>query len=298
MNRLLTLIMALFLTSVAIAQEPAAVQLPNDTLKLGALKIIKINGEVKKNWTDVIRYFDYDAVKVKYTPKTILPNAEIQTEWLAFDLGIAGYMDYTKYDITRAFTNPVVGISVTKRKMQPKNSSTNVNIWVVQQKLNVYKHKYYFKYGIGFEMFNYYYANGVDFRNNDKMYISLSNNTYKKDKLYINYLTVPLILSRTYKFKKTQDINVAGGVNIGYLLNTRNKQISEASGNKQISEASGKKKYDGDFNFSDYKMSGVFQIGIGDVKFYGTASLTNTIDKTTSNQSFYPYTFGIRFSKF
>ena len=288
MNRLLTLIMTLFLTSVLLAQEPAAVQLPNDTLKLGALKVIKINGEVKKNWTDVIRYFDYDAVKLNYTPKKIMPNAELQTEWLAFDLGIAGYMDYTKYDITRTFTNPPVGIPVSKRKMQPKNSSTNVNIWLVQQKLNLYKNKYYFKYGIGFEMFNYYYANGVDFRNNDKMYISLTNNTYSKDKLYINYLTVPLILSRTYKFKKIQDINVAGGVNIGYLLNTRNKQISEALG---------KKKYDGDFNFNDYKMSGVFQIGIGDVKFYGTAALTNIIDKGTTSQSFYPYTFGLRFSK-
>ena len=40
MNRLLTLIMALFLTSVLIAQEPIAVQLPNDTLKLGVLIII------------------------------------------------------------------------------------------------------------------------------------------------------------------------------------------------------------------------------------------------------------------
>ena len=289
MNRLLTLIMALFLTSVVIAQEPTAIQLPNDTLKLGALKIIKINGEVKKNWTDVIRYFDYDAVKVNYTPKKIMPNTELQTEWLAFDLGIAAYMDYTKYDATKAFTSPALDIPVTKLKMQPKNSSTNVNIWLVQQKLNVYKLKYYFKYGLGFEMFNYYYANGVDFRNNDKMYISLTNNTYSKNKLYINYLTVPLILSRTYKFKKIQDINVAGGVNIGYLLNTRNKQISESLG---------KKKYDGDFNFNDYKMSGVFQIGIGDVKFYGTAALTNTIDKTTSNQSFYPYTFGVRFSKF
>jgi hypothetical protein len=251
---------------------------------------------VKKSWTDIIRYFDYDAVKLNYTPKKILPNAEIQTEWLAFDLGIAGYRDYTKYDITRAFTNPAVGIPVSKRKMQPKNSSTNVNIWVVQQKLNVYKHKYYFKYGFGFEMFNYYYSNPVNFRNDSRMYISLDGPsekgpglTYSKDKLYINYLTVPLILTRTYKFKKLQDINVAGGVNIGYLLNTRNKQISEALG---------KKKYNGDFNFSDYKMSGVFQIGIGDVKFYGTTALTNIIDKGTSNQSFYPYTFGIRFSKF
>ena len=65
---------------------------------------------------------------------------------LAFDLGIAGYMDYTKYDVTKAFTSPAIGIPVTKRKMQPKNNSTNVNIWVVQQKLNVYQHKYYFKY--------------------------------------------------------------------------------------------------------------------------------------------------------
>jgi len=61
--------MALFLTSVAIAQDAPAVLLPNDTLKLGALKIIKINGEIKKSWTDVIRNFDYDALTVNYTPK-------------------------------------------------------------------------------------------------------------------------------------------------------------------------------------------------------------------------------------
>jgi hypothetical protein len=292
MNRLLTLIMALFFTSMSIAQDAPAVLLPNDTLKLGSLKIIKINGEVKKNWTDVIRYFDYDAVKVNYTPKKIMPNSELETQWLAFDLGIAGYMDYTKYDVTKAFTEPTLGLPTTKNVMQPKNSSTNINIWLVQQKLNLYKHKYYFKYGFGFEMFNYYYAAPVHFRNNEKMYITLSNGLYTKNKLYINYLTVPLLISRTYKVKKIQNINIAGGVSIGYLLKTRNKQISEAMG---------KKKYDGDFNFNNYKMSGVFQIGIGDMKFYGSAALTNTLDKSnvkTYGQSLYPYTFGIRFSKF
>ena len=292
MNRLLTLIMALFLTIVVTAQEPAAVQLPNDTLKLGTLKIIKINGEVKKNWIDIIRYFDYDAIKLKYTPKKIIPNAELQTEWLAFDLGIAGYMDYTKYESIKAFKEPQIGLPIiTKRKVQPKNGSSNVNIWVVQQKLNIYQYKYYLKYGLGFEMFNYYYAESVDFRNNENGFIALRQlDTYSKDKLYINYLTVPLILSRNYKVKNFQNINVAGGISFGYLLKARNKQISEALG---------KKKYDGDFNFSDYKMSGVFQIGVGDIKFYGTAAITNVIDNTlTKYQSFYPYTFGIRFSKF
>jgi hypothetical protein len=288
MKYLFTLLMIL-LTIIAQSQDSLKIILPNDTLTLGNLKIIKVNGVEKKEWFSFLNDGDFKAIKIDYTKKKKGSVKELETSWLDFDFGITGYMDYTKYDNTLTFTKPAVGLPLNKRKLQPKNSSTNLNIWVVQQKLNLFKHKYYFKYGLGFEMFNYYYANGVDFRNNDKMYISLTNNTYKKDKLYINYLTVPLILSRTYKFKNIQNINVAGGVNIGYLLNTRNKQISESLG---------KKKYDGDFNFNDYKMSGVFQIGIGDVKFYGTAPLTNIIDKGTTSQSFYPYTFGFRFSKF
>ena len=289
MKYLFTLLMFLLLTIVAQTQDSLKTFFPNDTLTLGNFKIIKVNGDEKKEWVNILNSGDFKSIKLNYTKKKKVPLKELETSWFDLDFGITGYIDNTKYETTLAFTKPAVGLPVYKRKMQPKNSSTNVNIWLVQQKLNLYKQKYYFKYGLGFEMFNYYYANGVDFRNNDKMYISLSNNTYSKDKLYINYITVPLILSRTYKFKKIQDINVAGGVNIGYLLNTRNKQISEASG---------KKKYDGDFNFNDYKMSGVLQIGIGDVKFYGTAPLTNIIDKGTTSQSFYPYTFGFRFSKF
>jgi hypothetical protein len=271
------------------AQDEPAVQLPNDTLKLGALKIIKINGEVKKSWVDVIRYFDYEAVKLNYTPKKIAPNAELQTEWLAFDLGVAGYTDYTKYAITPTLSNPSVGLPLTNRKMQPRNSSTNVNIWVVQQKVNVYQHKLYFKYGFGFEMFNYFYTNSIDFRNNEKAFVSLSNNTYSKDKLFINYLTVPLQLSRSFNIKNVQTISLSGGVSLGYMLTARNKQISDALG---------KKKHYGDFNMNDYRVAGIFQLGIGDVKFYGSAALTPMLDKSTTNIGLYPYTFGIRFSNF
>ena len=289
MNRLLTLIMALFFTSLTMAQDEPAIQLPNDTLKFGALKIIKINGEEKKSWVDVIRYFDYDAVKVNYTPKKIAPNAELQTEWLAFDLGVSGYTDYTKYAITPTLSSPSVGLPLTNRKMQPKNSSTNVNIWVVQQKVNIYQHKLYFKYGFGFEMFNYFYSNAIDFRNNEKAFVSLSNNTYSKDKLFINYLTVPLQLSRSFKIKNVQTISLSGGVSLGYMLTARNKQISDALG---------KKKHYGDFNMNDYRVAGIFQLGIGDVKFYGSAALTPMLDKSTTNIGLFPYTFGIRLAKF
>ena len=37
---------------------------------------------------------------------------------------------------------------------------------------------------------------------------------------------------------------------------------------------------------------------IDKLKFFGTASLTNMLDKMPTNQSLYPYSFGLRFSKF
>ena len=289
MNRLFFIFTSLFLTTAALAQESTPVIYPNDTVKLGNLKIIKINGEEKKDWITIFRNLDYGAVKLDYTNTKQAVPKDIETQWLGFDLGVAGYTDYTKYATTPTLSSPSVGLPLTNRKMQPKNNSTNVNIWVVQQKVNLYQHKLYFKYGFGFEMFNYFYSNAIDFRNNEKAFVSLSNNTYSKDKLFINYLTVPLQLSRSFKIKNVQTISLSGGVSLGYMLTARNKQISDALG---------KKKYYGDFNMNDYRVAGIFQLGIGDVKFYGSAALTPMLDKSTTNIGLFPYTFGIRLAKF
>ena len=289
----------LLLTTVGVtsgfAQENTTKQdslkpiLPNDTVTIGNFKIVKINGEEKKDLISIIGNFDYESIKVKYEQQKEPINQDIQTSWFAFDLGLAGYMDYTKYTKITDFSKPAIGLPLNYKKAQPKNSSTNVNIWLVQQKVNFYKHKWYVKYGLGLEMFNYYYANPVDIRNNDKGYFTLSSNTYKKNKLFIDYITIPVQVSRTFNVKKFQPISLSGGLSVGYLLNARNKQISDALG---------KKKYEGDFNFNDYRVAGIFQFGIGDLKFYASAALTSTIDKSTSLQSMYPYTFGVRFSKF
>ena len=100
---------------------------------------------------------------------------------------------------------------------------------------------------------------------------------------------MPLQLSRSFKVKNVPTISLSGGVSLGYMLTTRNKQISDALG---------KKKYYGDFNMNDYRMAGIFQLGIGDVKFYGSAALTPMLDKSTTNIGLFPYTFGIRLAKF
>jgi len=295
LNSLLLVLLTTTLSTTGFAQDDTSKQdsskvlVANDTMLIGNFKIIKINGEQKKDLVSIIGNFDYEAIKIGYEQQRELSNQTIQTSWFAFDLGLTGYMDYTKYAKIVDFSKPAIGLPLNYKKAQPKNNSTNVNIWVVQQKVNFYKHKWYVKYGVGLEMFNYYYANAVDIRNNDKGYFTLSSNTYKKNKLFINYITIPVQISRTFNVKKFQPISLSGGLSVGYLLNARNKQISDASG---------KKKFEGDFNFNDYRVASIFQLGIGDIKFYASAALTSTIDKTTSLQSMYPYTFGVRFSKF
>jgi hypothetical protein len=48
----------------------------------------------------------------------------------------------------------------------------------------------------------------------------------------------------------------------------------------------------------DMRLAGIFEIRIDKLKFFGTASLQNMLDKMNTNQSLYPYSFGLRFSKF
>jgi len=241
---------------------------------------------VKKDWESIIEDGDFDNthIKIERRPKKL---NNIATNWWIFDLGFANLVDHTN-NTSPSLYNSLPIVNSANLKLNNAKSS-NVNIWVVQQKVNIYQHKWYFKYGFGFEMFNYFYSTAIDFRNNEKGYISLSNNTYSKDKLFVNYLTVPLQLSRSFKVKNVQTISLSGGVSLGYMLATHNKQISDALG---------KKKYYGDFNLNDYRMAGIFQLGVGDVKFYGSAALTNMLDKSTTNIGLFPYTFGIRLAKF
>ena len=50
MKYLFTLLMFLLLTIVAQSQDSLRTVFPNDTLTLGNIKIIKINGDEKKEW--------------------------------------------------------------------------------------------------------------------------------------------------------------------------------------------------------------------------------------------------------
>ena len=261
-----------------------------DTLKIGSLLVIKPIEKKSMSCKEIVNSGEFKDVKIYRKKKVETNTSQFQTNWFGFDLGLANYIDETKYEQNKTLYNPAIGLPLSKYKMSLNNSkSTNVNIWILQQKYNFKKPGTYLKYSIGFEMFNFRYEYPINYRENEAMFIYLSNSSYEKNKLFTSYLSAPIQLGYDYKLKNNKTIGFSGGIILGYLYKATNKQISRSLGNE---------KYYGDFSMRDMRLAGIFEIRIDKLKFFGTASLTNMLDKMSTNQSLYPYSFGLRFSKF
>ena len=261
----------------------------NDTIKIGQLLISKPESKSNLSWEQIIKNKDLNGLKVNFN-KSNNNFKQLETSWFAFDLALVNYLDETKYAENKSLSNPAIGQPLSKFKMQLNNGkSTNINIWVVQQKYRLKNPAFYLKYGLGLEMFNFRYEYGINFRKNESMFIYLNDESYEKNKLFTSYLSAPVQFGYDFKLKNDKILGISGGLVTGYLFKSYNKQI-----NREL----GKEKYKSNFSLRDMRLAGVFEIRIDKLKFFGTASLQNMLDKMNTNQSLYPYSFGLRFSKF
>jgi hypothetical protein len=261
----------------------------NDTIKIGQLLISKPESKSNLSWEQIIKNKDLNGLKVNFK-KSNNNFKQLETSWFAFDLALVNYLDETKYAENKSLSNPAIGEPLSKFKMQLNNGkSTNINIWVVQQKYRLKNPAFYLKYGLGLEMFNFRYEYGINFRKNESMFIYLNDESYQKNKLFTSYLSAPVQFGYDFKLKNDKILGISGGLVTGYLFKSYNKQI-----NREL----GKEKYKSNFSLRDMRLAGVFEIRIDKLKFFGTASLQNMLDKMNTNQSLYPYSFGLRFSKF
>ena len=151
----------------------------NDTLKIGQFLISKPADKTNTSWNVLISQGSLKGVKViKKQTKVNKENNEkgVQTNWFAFDLGFVNYLDETKYDKNMTLYDPVIGLPMSKLKMQLNNAkSTNINLWIFQQKFKFKHPGTYLKYSLGMEMFNFRYEYPVNYRKNETMSIFLGD---------------------------------------------------------------------------------------------------------------------------
>ncbi len=267
-----------------------------DTVRLGRLNIIKSQDKNnKKDWQSMIEDGDFDNtnISIERAPKKL---KNIITNWMSFDLGYSNYKDESaQMAYLMGFPSTYPGLPYNKYwvnsgslKLDNRKAS-NINIWIVQQKLNLYQHKINLKYGVGFEMFNFRFEQPVSFRNEPGKTVFMDDVNFTKNKLFVKYLTVPVQLNFQPNPYNRKGFYASIGLSAGYLVDARNKQKSAERG---------KQKYDGTFELNNLRFATIGELGIGGVRLYASYGSINLFDKNQSSLTLFPYALGLRFSNF
>ncbi|NCI48479.1 PorT family protein [Sediminibacterium roseum] len=289
MKRLLCAATCLLVAGMSYAQTDTT-RNNSDTVKVGNFIIIKKKNGANSTTSDDDnrnRRSSYE-YRIERKPRR---RSNISTNWWIVDLGFANWRDQTDYAAANAggyfkTLRPANGAVNENSTKLITGKSSNVNIWLFIQKLNLIKHVVNLKYGLGLEMYNFRFDNDISYRKDPQPYAFNDSISFTKNKLYVEYLTVPIMLNFNTTPDSRRGLSFSAGVSAGYLTNSRNKQVSGERG---------KQKYRGDFNFEPWRVAAIGEIGLGPVRLYGSYSL-NRLQKEVTRVEQYPYTVGIRFS--
>ena len=287
MKRIAGLAAIALLTGNCLAQTDSTVK-NTDTVKVGNFIIIKKN-KGNGNWES--RSPERNDQNDYRAERRTRPRSIISTNWWIMDLGFANMRDNTNYGSAQSgsyfktFRTADGPVSQNSYQLNTGKSS-NVNIWIFMQKLNMIKHVVNLKYGFGLEMYNFRYDTRISFRNDPQPYVFNDSISFSKNKLYVSYLTVPLMLNINTTPNSRRGFSFSAGVSAGYLYGSRNKQISGERGKQKIS---------GEFNFEPWRIAAIGELGLGPIRVYGSYSL-NRLQKEVTRVEQYPYTVGLRFS--
>ena len=249
-----------------------------DTIRIGQFTIIKKHkpGGGKSN----------EVIVEKRKPTK---PGNLSTNWWILDIGFANVIDKTTYGSPAAneYLDRRNGQPFTKNDLNLRTGKTsNVNLWILMQRLNISKGVLNLKYGVGLEMFNFRYESNISYRNpaGKAPFVFRDSINFTKNKLYAGYLSVPLMLNLNTTPGRKKGLSLSAGISAGYLIASRNKQISGERG---------KEKIKGDFDLEKFRLAYVGEIGMGPIRLFGSYSMTRLHERGLEQ---YPYSIGIRLS--
>jgi hypothetical protein len=274
MKRIAILLTGICFALAGKAQDTTIVE-KSDTIRVGSMIIIKRGDGNTKGDNEVI----ISSRRKNYK------RSNITTNWCVLDIGFSRFDDQTDYT-SSAIQDPATGFAPgsTKDWFKQKNKSMNWNIWFFLQELNVYKHVVNLKYGMGVELNNYHYQRNVIYRTGPTKAIWDTATAYSKNKLAVDYLTVPLMLNFNFTPDRRKGFGFSIGASAGYKYSSRQKTKSVRDGKEKVWD---------DFDLRPWKISYVGELQLGPVKLYGSLATQSMFEKGLDQT---PYTVGIRLS--
>jgi hypothetical protein len=291
MKRIYLLIATCIVSSTLFAQIDSTRTQKTDTIKIGGMIIIKKDSPDQKHKETSI------TVGNRHRKQK---HSNVSTAQWIFDLGFANWNDKTNYAAATSqnyIINKPGTSTLGENDFKLKSGkSSNVNIWIAMQRLNLVKHYVNLKYGIGVEFNNYRFNSNISFKEGGANPYNASQNinhpfvfrdsiSFSKNKLSVDYVTIPFMINfRTNPDNSDKGLSFSAGVSMGYLFGSRNKQISGEHG---------KQKNRGDYDLEKWKFSYIGELGLGPIRLYGSYAPKSIF---VNGFNVMPYNVGVRFS--
>lgn len=212
-------------------------------------------------------------------------KARVETHWGLVDLGLNFLHDKTIYGAGNEMSSKY-GVQGDWFDLR-NGRSWNVNIYPVMANFKAVRQKNFkmnLYTGIGLQIYNFRYKTSVTHHSDPKDLITNDENfKYSKNKLSQNFLTVPLMVNFNHRLDKKHWLTYGFGASVGYNLNTWTKQQSSQFGKVKNHDL---------FNFNEFNVNLIGEIGIGEVRFFASYQLTNMYKNIDLVQQ--PVSFGIR----
>ena len=268
---------AWLLTGLSMAQTDTVRNDKPDTLRIGSMTIIRKRGNDNDSAWKRFQVWDR-----KHHRKR-----KVETSYLIMDFGFSNFNDQTAYasadaqNYARA-TRPGEPAFAESDFNLRNAKSTNFSLWFFMQRLHLIKRVVNLKYGLGIETNNYRFQNRISFKDQPQPYVFRDSITFSKNKLALDYLTVPFMVNINTGPRKDNPLAFSFGVSAGYLYSSRNKQISGERG---------KQKNRGNYDVEKFKLSYIGEVGMGPVKLYGSYSPKSVFERGLDMR---PFNLGIR----
>lgn len=241
-----------------------------DTIRVGNLLIVRSGGDGQSNRE---KHLHVSRRHGDYHP------SNVSTNWGIVDIGVANFRDKTDY-ASAAAQSFAPGSNKDWFKLR-SGKSVDVNIWVFMQRVNLIKHVVNLKYGLGIELNNYRFEDDIRFKTSPTKVI-MDTIHYSKNKLAVDYVTVPFLLNFNFTPHRRQDFGFSVGASVGYKYSSRQKFKSSSMG---------KEKTFDDFDLEAWKISYIGELQLGLLKLYGSYAARSMFSKGLDMR---PYTVGIR----
>jgi hypothetical protein len=202
--------------------------------------------------------------------------------WGGIEIGVNGMLDF-KNSLDLPSNGAFLELDYGK--------SLKFGLNLYEKDFHIYKNYVNIVTGFGFDFNHYAFQNSITL-NGDTTFLTARTDSmidYKKNKLNVTYIKIPLMLEFNTSKNSNKNLHIAVGAEFAYRIRSITKQRFEVDGTHY------NVKHKDDYNLEPFRYSAVARIGYNNVTIFADYGL-NRLFKKDKGPQVYPFTLGVTLS--